>query len=30
MMDEFVDVLNSFRHIENADTYVTGSNSHFL
>ena len=29
-MDEFVDVLNSFRHIENADTYVTGSNSHFL
>ena len=30
MMDEFVDVLNSFRHIRNADTYVTGSNSHFL
>ena len=30
MMDEFVDVLNSFRLIENADTYVTGSNSHFL
>ena len=29
-MAEFVDVLNSFRHIENADTYVTGSNSHFL
>ena len=27
LMDEFVDVLNSFRHIENADTYVTGSNS---
>jgi hypothetical protein len=25
-----VDVLNSFRHIENLDTYVTGSNSHFL
>ena len=24
LMDEFVDVLNSFRHIENADTYVTG------
>ena len=23
-------VLNSFRHIDNADTYVTGSNSHFL
>lgn len=30
MMDEFVDVLNSFRHIQNADTYVIGSNSHFL
>jgi len=30
LMKEFVDVLNSFRHIENADTYVTGSNSHFL
>ena len=30
LMDEFVDVLNSFRHIANADTYVTGSNSHFL
>ena len=30
MMDEFVDVLNSFRHIDNADTYVTGSNSHLL
>ncbi len=30
MMNEFVDVLNSFRHIDNADTYVTGSNSHFL
>lgn len=30
LMDEFVDVLNSFRHIKNADTYVTGSNSHFL
>ena len=30
LMDEFVDVLNSFRHIENADIYVTGSNSHFL
>lgn len=30
MMDEFVDVLNSFRHIDNADIYVTGSNSHFL
>lgn len=30
LMDEFVDVLNSFLHLENADTYVTGSNSHFL
>lgn len=30
LMDEFVDVLNSFRHIDNVDTYVTGSNSHFL
>lgn len=30
LMAEFVDVLNSFRLIENADTYVTGSNSHFL
>ena len=30
LMDEFVDVFNSFRHIENADTYVTVSNSHFL
>lgn len=30
LMDEFVDVLNSFLHIPNADTYVTGSNSHFL
>ena len=29
LMDEFVDVLNSFLHIDNADTYVTGSNSHF-
>ena len=30
LMDEFVDVLNSFLHTDNADTYVTGSNSHFL
>ena len=30
LMDDFVDVLNSFSHIANADTYVTGSNSHFL
>lgn len=29
-MDEFVDILNSFLHIDNADTYVIGSNSHFL
>lgn len=27
---EFVGVLNSFLHIDNADTYVAGSNSHFL
>ena len=30
MMDEFVDVLNSFLHISNVDVYVTGSNSKFL
>lgn len=30
MMDEFEDVLNSFLHVENADVYVTGSNSKFL
>lgn len=30
LMDEFVDVLNSFLYIDKADTYVTGSNSHFL
>lgn len=29
-VDEFEDVLNSFLHIENADTYVTGSNAKFL
>ncbi len=29
-MSEFEDVLNSFLHIENLDTYVTGSNSKFL
>ena len=29
-MGELVRVLYSFRHIDNADTYVTGSNSHFL
>jgi len=30
MVDEFVDVLNSLLHIDNADVYVTGSNSRFL
>ncbi len=30
MMDKFEDVLNGFLHIENLDTYVTGSNSRFL
>ena len=30
MLDEFVDVLNSFLHIRNLDVYVTGSNSRFL
>lgn len=29
-MSEFEDVLNSFLHIDNLDTYVTGSNSRFL
>ncbi len=29
-VDEFEDVLNSFMHIKNADTYVTGSNAKFL
>lgn len=29
-MSEFEDVLNSFLHIGNLDTYVTGSNSRFL
>lgn len=29
-VEEFEDVLNSFLHIENADTYVTGSNAKFL
>lgn len=29
-VDEFVDVLNSYLKIENADVYVTGSNSRFL
>lgn len=30
MLDEFEEVLNSLLHIENADVYVTGSNSRFL
>lgn len=30
MMDDFVDVLNSFLHIGNLDVYVSGSNSKFL
>ena len=29
-VDEFENVLNSFLHIKNADTYVTGSNAKFL
>lgn len=29
-VDEFVDVLNSYLEIENADVYVTGSNSRLL
>lgn len=29
-VDEFVDVLNSYLKVENADVYVTGSNSKFL
>ena len=30
LVPEFEDVLNSFLHIRNADTYVTGSNAKFL
>ncbi len=30
LVDEFEDVLNSFLHIPNADTFVTGSNAKFL
>ncbi|MCD7715607.1 MAG: ATP-binding protein [Lachnospiraceae bacterium] len=30
LLDDFVDVLNGFLHIKNADVYVTGSNSRFL
>ncbi len=29
-VDRFADVLNGFSHIDNADIYVTGSNSRFL
>lgn len=30
MVSEFEDVLNSFLHLKNVDTYVTGSNAKFL
>ena len=30
MLENFVDVLNGFLHIENLDVYVTGSNAKFL
>ena len=30
MLEEFEEVLNSLLHIQNADVYVTGSNSKFL
>ena len=30
MVSEFEDVLNSFLHLRNVDTYVTGSNAKFL
>jgi predicted AAA+ superfamily ATPase len=30
MLDDFVDVLNGFLHIDNTDVYVTGSNAKFL
>lgn len=30
MLEEFVDVLNGFLHINNLDVYVTGSNAKFL
>lgn len=30
MLEDFVDVLNGFLHIENVDVYVTGSNAKFL
>ncbi|MBR2017691.1 MAG: ATP-binding protein [Prevotella sp.] len=30
MLEDFVDVLNGFLHLENLDVYVTGSNAKFL
>ncbi len=30
MLEDFVDVLNGFLHMDNTDVYVTGSNSKFL
>ncbi len=30
LLDQFVDVLNGFLHIDNLDVYVTGSNARFL
>ena len=30
LLSEFEEVLNSLQHIDNADVYVTGSNSRFL
>ncbi len=30
MVSEFEDVLNSFLHLKNVDTYVTGSNAKFF
>lgn len=30
LLDQFVDVLNGFLHIDNLDIYVTGSNARFL
>ena len=30
LLDRFVEVLNSFMHVDNVDVYVTGSNSRFL
>ena len=30
ILEDFVDVLNRFLHIDNLDVYVTGSNAKFL